>query len=133
MKLFRCKVCGQVVKKLKDTGMPLVCCGEEMEEVSVNTNEEGLKEKHIPVYEINNNRLVVKVGEKLHPMSEDHYIEWISVSTNKGFHTQMFKPGQNPIAVFRLCKGEMPVSIYAYCNIHSLWKKNCCNNIGYCL
>lgn len=130
MKLFRCKVCGQVVKKIKDTEMPLTCCGKEMEEIIFNDKEDNLKEKHIPTYEINNNKVLVKVGSVLHPSSKEHYIEWITIVTDRGCHTKMLTPGENPIAVFLLDKGEKLLTIYAYCNIHSLWKKDVCRNLG---
>ena len=80
-------------------------------------------EKHIPVYEVNDGKVVVTVGEVEHPMVEAHYIEWIVVQTNQGVHRKHLAPEQEPKTCFRLCDNETVEAVYAYCNLHGLWKK----------
>ena len=73
LEFFRCKHCGQIIKKVKDTKVPVICCGEKMELVSPNTTDAAL-EKHVPVVEVSGNKVVVTVGSTLHPMAEEHHI-----------------------------------------------------------
>lgn len=122
MKFYKCKVCGQILAVIKDTGVKPYCCNEEMEELSPKTNETNLNEKHIPIFKTNNGKVLVQVGEIPHPMTDDHYIEWIVLTTNKGNQTKELKPGKSPRAEFRVDKDEKVEEIYAYCNIHNLWK-----------
>ena len=121
MKLYRCKKCGQIVEVIKDTGVPLVCCGETMEELTPKIIEEGLTEKHLPIYEIHDGSVTINVGSTLHPMLSNHYIEWILLVTNKGCQKVCLKPGKAPTVTFRLGYNEQIKAIYAFCNIHSLW------------
>lgn len=120
-KFYKCNKCGQIVRKVKDTKMPLICCGEEMSEITPKEHEEGLSEKHIPVYKLKKNKVITLVGSVIHPSTNDHYIEWILLETNSGSHLKSLKPGDYPEAIFELDDGEEVVAIYAYCNIHSLW------------
>ena len=55
-------------------------------------------------------------------MSDDHYIEWIFVETEKGGQRHGFKPGDKPETVFIIDKSDKPIAVYAYCNLHGLWK-----------
>ena len=56
-------------------------------------------------------------------MTEEHYIEWIALSSNEGVQIKWLKPGEAPIAEFKLTDPESIVEVYAYCNLHGLWKK----------
>ena len=80
-KFYKCKHCGQIVAIVKKTGAPLVCCGEKMEELIPGTVDAS-KEKHIPVYKVENNRVDVIVGSIEHPMINEHYIEWMGYVSN---------------------------------------------------
>ena len=64
----------------------------------------------------------VVVGETKHPMLEEHFIEWITLNTNQGIYRKQLNPGQEPVADFCLCDGEQVEEVYAYCNLHGLWK-----------
>ena len=120
-KFYICKHCGNIIAKVKDAGVPVVCCGERMTELVPGTTE-AATEKHIPVYEIKDNVVNVTVGSVEHPMLDVHYIEWISLQTNFGNQRKSLKPGDAPKASFALLEGEMVEAVYAYCNLHSLWK-----------
>ena len=121
MRFFRCRKCGQMVAIVKKKGCPIMCCGEPMEEITANTSD-GASEKHVPVYEVKDNKVYVTVGAVEHPMSEEHYIEWVALKTKNGNQRKALKPGDEPKAVFALLEGDEVEEVYAYCNLHSLFK-----------
>ncbi len=118
---YKCRKCGQIVAMVKRTGSPLICCGEEMVLMKANTTD-GAKEKHVPVYKVDGNMVRVVIGETAHPMQENHYIEWISLQTSLGNQRKVLKPGDAPEAAFVMMEGEEIQAVYAYCNLHGLWK-----------
>ena len=122
MRFYRCEVCGQIVAIVQKTGVPIMCCGQKMKEIVPGTTE-AAAEKHIPVYEVKDGKVLVTVGEIAHPMTEEHYIEWISLKTKFGNQRKALKPGSEPKACFAICEGDEVEAVYAYCNLHSLWKK----------
>ncbi len=119
-KFFICKHCGNIVTKIVDSGVALVCCGEEMQELTANTVD-AAQEKHVPVVEVRDGYVDVAVGSTLHPMEEKHYIMFIYLATDKGGQVKVLKPGEEPKASFAL-KDEKAVAVYEYCNLHGLWK-----------
>lgn len=122
MKFYRCKHCGQIIAKVKDTKVPVICCGEPMSEIIPGTTD-GAAEKHVPVYEVKDNIVNVQIGSVPHPMEEKHYIEWVALETKFGNQRKELKPGQEPKVSFALLPGDEVIAVYEYCNIHSLWKK----------
>ena len=120
MKFFRCKRCKKIIALVKDVPVPTICCGEAMEELIHNT-QDGAHEKHIPVIDVENNIVTVKVGEIDHPMLPEHYIEWIMIQTNFGNQRKILKPSDAPIAKFALLEGEEVIRALEYCNIHGLY------------
>ena len=121
MKFYRCAHCGQIVAIVKETGVPVICCGEAMQEI-VPGSVDAAVETHVPVYEVKDNKVIVTVGSTEHPMLPEHYIEWIALETKQGNQRKALKPGEAPKACFALCEGDEVVAVYAYCNLHSLWK-----------
>ena len=119
-KFYVCPVCGQVVEKVTDKGIPVVCCGKPMEELKANTTDAS-QEKHVPVVTVDGNKVNVTVGSVAHPMEAEHYIEWIYVQTENGGLRKTLNPGDAPEAEFCL-GGDKAVAVYAYCNLHGLWK-----------
>ena len=79
-------------------------------------------EKHVPVYEVNGNTVTVTVGSVEHPLLPEHYIEWIALKTKAGNQRKALKPGDAPKACFAICEDDEVEAVYAYCNLHSLWK-----------
>lgn len=122
MNFYRCEHCGNIIMKLNDSGVPVVCCGQPMKELVPGATD-GALEKHVPVVEINGNTVKVKVGEAEHPMLEEHFIQFIVLETTAGFQVKYLKPGQKPEAAFALADGEKAVAAYEYCNLHGLWVK----------
>ncbi len=120
LKFYKCEHCGNVVVKLIDKDVPVLCCGEIMTEIVANSKE-AATEKHLPVVKVGNNIVEVKVGEVSHPMEENHYINFIAVETDKGYKLVSLYPGNEPIA--KVYVGEEIVkTVYEYCNLHGLWK-----------
>lgn len=122
LKFFRCAHCKNIIVKVEDKGVPVVCCGEKMAELVPNTSD-GAGEKHVPVVAVEGGKVTVKVGEVAHPMLEEHHIAWIVLETNKGFQIKYLDHTGAPEAVFALAEGESAVAAYEYCNLHGLWKK----------
>ena len=120
MKFYRCKHCGQIIAIVKKTGAKIVCCGEEMEEIIPGSVDASL-EKHVPVYEVKENEVIVKIGSVDHPMIPEHYIEWVAIQTNNGNQRKTLKPNEAPVVKFALGEGDKVEAVYAYCNLHSLW------------
>lgn len=121
MKFYRCSHCGQIVAVVKETGVPLTCCGEAMKEI-IPGEVDAAVEKHVPVYEVKNGVLEVSVGSVTHPMLSEHYIEWIAIETKNGNQRVVLKPDEAPKARFSLVEGDEVLAVYAYCNLHGLWK-----------
>lgn len=121
MKFYRCARCGKIIAIVKDTVVPTMCCGEKMQEIIPGTTDAAV-EKHVPVYEVKDGKVFVTVGSVIHPMVEEHYIEWIALKTKYGNQRKSLKPGMEPKACFALCDGDEVEAVYAYCNLHSLWK-----------
>ena len=121
MKFFVCEHCGNIVEMVKDAGVPIMCCGQKMTEIIPGTSD-GAVEKHVPVVTIDGKNVSVMVGEVEHPMVEEHFIEWIAIETSTGIQRKSLKSGQEPKAEFVLADGESVINVYAYCNLHGLWK-----------
>lgn len=121
MKFYRCEHCGNIITFLNDTGVPVVCCGQKMTELIPDTVDASV-EKHVPVLEVKENVVRVKVGAAVHPMVPEHFIQWIALETNLGSQIKYLQPNQAPEADFVLKEGETVVSVYEYCNLHKLWK-----------
>lgn len=119
-KFYKCNHCGNVVAYVKNSGAKVVCCGEEMKEIIPGATDAS-KEKHVPVYSVEGNILTVKVGEIEHPMSAEHYIEWISVEIKHGNQRAELFPGSKPEVTFSLVEGDEVIAVYAYCNLHGLF------------
>lgn len=119
MYFYKCLNCNDVVTKLGKKEAVLKCCDERMKKIEPGTVDASL-EKHVPSVTQKGNTLHVMVGEEMHPMTEEHYIEWIVIETKNGFYTRYLEPGQSPEATFTV--EDDIVHVYAYCNLHGLWK-----------
>lgn len=118
-KFYRCRHCGNVILKVVDSKVPVVCCGEKMEELVPNTVDAS-NEKHVPVVtRLNDCRIKVEVGSTAHPMTPEHHICFIYVENdNGGIRVDLT---DRPEAEICTCTGK-PSAVYEYCNIHGLWK-----------
>ena len=120
-KFYICEHCGNIVGMVKNAGVPVMCCGQKMTEIIPGTTD-AAAEKHIPVYQVEGSLVKVQVGSVEHPMLPEHYIEWVSLQTKQGNQRKALRPGDKPEVCFALCAGDQVEAVYAYCNLHSLWK-----------
>ncbi len=112
--VFKCDLCGNVVELLHVGGGDLVCCGQPMKLLAEQTADSAT-EKHVPVVEGKK----VKVGSVPHPMTKEHYIEFIEIMDEGKVCRVFLNPGDAPEAVF---ENFTPAKSREYCNIHGLWK-----------
>ena len=119
-KFYICEHCGNLVGMIHDAGVPLMCCGTKMQKLEAGVVEAS-HEKHIPVVKVEGNVVHVEVGSVEHPMIEAHSILWVYLQTDKGGQRKNLEVGKAPKVSFALAD-EKPVAVYAYCNLHGLWK-----------
>lgn len=121
VKFFICKHCGNIIEMVHDAGVKVVCCGEPMAELKANTVD-AAAEKHVPVVKVDGNTIDVCVGSVEHPMSKEHSIEWVCVASEQGCQRKYLCSDEAPKTKFALTDGDKAITVYAYCNLHGLWK-----------
>ncbi len=119
-RFYICRHCGNIIGMINASGAPLVCCGEKMEQMVPNTVEAS-REKHLPVVTVSDDTVKVAVGSAPHPMIPEHSIQWVYLQTANGGARKCLNPSDAPEVSFAL-GGDKPVAVYAYCNLHGLWK-----------
>ena len=120
VKFYICEHCGNIIEMIHDAGVPITCCAEKMKELDAGVVEAS-HEKHVPVISLDKNTVTVNVGSVEHPMTEEHGIFWVCLQTDKGIHRKCLEIGKAPIVTFGIFD-EKPKSVYAYCNLHGLWR-----------
>ena len=105
---------------IENKGVPMVCCGEKLTELIPNSAEAS-SDKHLPVVTVSADNIVVQVGNIAHPMTDEHKITFVYVETEQGGQRKCLKPGTEPNLEFRF-SNDKPIAVYAYCNLHGLWK-----------
>lgn len=120
VRFYVCEHCGNIIGVIHNAGVPMMCCGQKMTLLEPGTVEAS-HEKHIPVVEKNGDIVKVTIGSVAHPMLEEHHISWVYLQTNRGGQRKCLPIGGEPTVSFALCD-ETPVAVYAYCNLHGLWK-----------
>lgn len=119
LKFYICRHCGNIIIKIENSGVPVVCCGDAMEELIPGVVDASI-EKHVPVVNINNGVVNVKIGEQPHPMTAEHHISWVAIETDNGYLIKYLKENQEPVVDF--ITNDNVIATYAYCNLHGLWK-----------
>ena len=115
---YRCEKCGNIVALIKKGGGTLTCCGQAMTKLEANSTD-AAKEKHVPVVTKEDSKIKAAVGSTLHPMLPEHHIEWIALVADDKVELKYLKLGEEPKAEFAEVKSG---AVYAYCNLHGLWK-----------
>ncbi len=110
-----------LVMLINKNSAELSCNGAPMKVLTANTTD-AAQEKHVPVVEVEGNKISVKVGSVPHPMTEAHLIEWIYLQTKFGGQHRYLKSTDKPEATFFIAEGDTPLAVYEYCNLHGLWK-----------
>jgi superoxide reductase len=117
--VYKCELCGNIVQMNHGAAGTLVCCGQDMKLLD-EKSADSTTEKHVPVIEKIEGGFKVTVGSTLHPMTEEHYIEWIELDAEGHTQKAFLKPGSEPVAYFKT--NFEKVTARSYCNLHSLWK-----------
>ena len=120
IRFYVCEHCGNIVGLIHNAGVPMMCCGQKMTELTPNTVEASA-EKHLPVVTVDGDKVTVEIGSAPHPMLEEHHIVWVYLQTDRGGQRKCLEVGAEPKVTFALAD-EKPVSVFAYCNLHGLWK-----------
>ncbi len=123
LQVYKCEVCGNIIEVLHGGVGELVCCKEPMKLYVANTVD-AAREKHVPVMEKTATGVKVRIGSVPHPMTEEHYIEWIEVLAGEKVYRRFLKPGEAPQASFEINPAEVTIA-RAYCNLHGLWQGGC--------
>ena len=119
-KFYICEHCCNLIGMIHDAGVPMMCCGQKMKKLEPGVVEAS-HEKHIPVVKVDGNVVNVEIGSVEHPMIEAHSILWVYLQTDKGGQRKNLEVGKAPAVSFALAD-EKPIAVYAYCNLHGLWK-----------
>ena len=117
--VYKCDLCGNIVEVMAGAAGALACCGQDMNLLTENTVDAAV-EKHVPVPSDSAEGLLVNVGSVDHPMTDDHYIQWVELISGDTTYSVFLNPGDKPQACFPSLKGD--VTVRAYCNLHGLWK-----------
>ena len=120
-KFYVCEHCGNMVNMLHDSEVPMTCCGEEMKEIQANTTDAS-QEKHVPVITVQEDEVTVRIGSVPHPMTEEHKIVWVYLQTEKGEQLNCIDTQDQPETFFKLWDDDKVIAVFAYCNLHGLWK-----------
>ncbi len=121
MYFYQCERCKHVIFSTKDED--LTCCQEKMTLLIPNESD-GSHEKHVPIYHMKDDFFIISVGDIMHPMTEEHSILWVVLEVEDGYIYHSFENSREP--VFTLQNIYNAKAIYAYCNLHGLWKKDIC-------
>ncbi|THB78355.1 MAG: desulfoferrodoxin [Desulfobulbaceae bacterium] len=119
LEVYKCNVCGNIVEVMTGGPGALVCCGQDMVQMSENTVD-AAQEKHVPVATKVDGGWEVVVGSVAHPMEEKHLIEWIELNADGISYKEFLKPGDEPKAFFPVDADD--VTVREFCNLHGLWK-----------
>lgn len=122
LKFYLCETCKNVITKVYDSKVLVVCCGKPMKEL-IPGAVDGALEKHVPTVTVDGKVIKVQIGEVIHPMVAEHYIQFIALETKNGFQIKQLKAGDEAKAEFILADGDEAVAVYEYCNLHGLWVK----------
>ena len=123
MKFYMSENYSNIITKLTSDHSPLSANGKELVPVKAGAVDAAV-EKHVPAVQVEGNLVRVNVGEVEHPMTEAHYIPWIVLESSHGAQIRWLQPTDAPSVSFLLAEGEEPKVVYAYCNLHGLWKKD---------
>ncbi len=119
MGIYKCEKCGNIVEVLHKAGGSLNCCAQGMVLMAENSTD-AAQEKHVPVVEKKDGGYQVTVGSVDHPMTDDHYIEWIELIAGPKVYRHNLTPSDSPTAFFAM--DDADVTARAYCNLHGLWR-----------
>ena len=120
LEVYKCEVCGNMVEVINEGIGELICCNKPMQLLKEHTEDKGL-EKHVPVIKEEKGKVIVEIGDIEHPMTQEHYIQWIELTVDGKSCKKFLKPNDKPRAEFNVTDRYKIISAREYCNIHGLW------------
>ena len=100
LEIYKCELCGNIVHLLEGGSGELACCNQPMKFMNEQTADYK-KEKHVPIIEkTEDGKTRVYVGSTFHPMTNEHYIQWIEIVADGKVYRQNLTPGAEPVAIF---------------------------------
>ena len=120
LEVYKCGKCGNTCEVVFAAGGTLSCCGQPMDLQTEQTADLS-KEKHVPIIEKTENGVLVKVGSTDHPMTKEHYIQWIEVINGDYVQRKYLKPGDKPQAEFWVRYNDNLIA-REFCNLHGNWR-----------
>lgn len=125
LELYKCEICGNIVEIMHCGEGELVCCGQPMQLLTPNTTEQVKGEYHLPVkIDETNEGDVIRVGAEIHPMTNEHHIEFLQIITadKKCVNTKFFTTEDLPrMQTFDKWENYTAREL---CNLHGLWENN---------
>lgn len=129
LEIYKCPICGNIVQILNAGEGELVCCGQAMEKLTPQYEENELGEKHVPETVtawdgcdsgMCNERKFVILDK--HPMVPEHYIQFIEVYKKdlSEIRIRFFKPEEK--AEYEISDLYGDIQTLEHCNIHGLWR-----------
>ena len=119
-KFYRCKKCGNLHVAIVSTKVVPQCCGEPMELLEAGVTD-AATEKHVPAITREGGCLKATVGEVAHPMTPEHFIQFVALVTDDRIEVAKLTPESAPEATFAVAE-DATGSVYEFCNLHGLWK-----------
>ena len=115
LRVYQCENCKKTIvskEELKLDGWVELVAG----------STDAAQEKHVPVVTKKCKTVKVDVGSVAHPMTAEHLIEWVAIETEQGYQVKYLNADSAPVCTFSLADGDSLKAVYAYCNLHGLWK-----------
>lgn len=122
LEMYKCEICGNFVEVILSGIGELVCCNQPMQLQVPNTTD-AAAEKHVPFFVKKDDELEIRIGSVLHPMTDEHYIQFIEVISEgeKYIKRKYLSPGEDSIFPLR-CYDIGPLTARELCNLHGLWE-----------
>ena len=119
LQVYQCELCGNIVEMIHASAGRLTCCNKAMTLLTENSVD-AATEKHVPIVERTDDGIKVTVGSVPHPMLDEHYVEWIQLVADGKSYRQFLKPGDAPVAFFKIDANN--ITAREFCNLHGHWK-----------
>lgn len=117
MEFFKCPKCEKIF--FSDSTGEDCFHGENLEKIIANSSNASAA-KHTPSVHIEDECVIVFIGEEEHPMTKDHKIDWVAAEYKDSYIRYNLHENEKPEVYFDYEEG---MTIYVYCNQHGLWSK----------
>lgn len=118
---YKCEICGNIVAVVNAGAGELVCCGEPMNEMKLQSVGDSGFEKHAPVVTIEGDKVHVKIGEIPHPMEDAHHLQVVQIIRDGAVvEGKRLYPDHETEVTFIL-EETQGIRVRVICNVHGLW------------